>query len=138
MAKSMIAQIREEMETYIVGWNLTDNRPVRITEYPDPKSSKYSFSIRLTKSRQRDSLSFDFIRPNGSIYTKVSQFSVGEENIEWLKQRYKFVEGGRKHAHYAGSIGEILERFEREFLFELNKPSDVYDILVKVQPLYLL
>ncbi|MNJ89993.1 hypothetical protein D3C87_75840 [compost metagenome] len=121
MAKSIIAQIREEMETFLVGHNMIFDQTLRLVEHPDPHSNVYRFMLR-SRWIFSDKLIFEFMKSTNKIHVIIYENEHFNENICFLMDKnYKIAYG------YKGSI---------KWVFSLNKPSDVYEILVKFQDQY--
>ncbi|MNM33059.1 hypothetical protein D3C81_436620 [compost metagenome] len=120
MAKSMIAQIREEIETFLVGHNMIFDQTLRLVEHPDPHSNVYRFMLR-SKWIFSDKFVFEFVKTINKIHVTIYGNEHFKDNIDYLKNKYKVIYGDK------GSV---------KWIFSLNKPSDVYEILVKFQDQY--
>lgn len=120
MAKSIIGQIRDEMEIFLVGHNMIFDQTLRIVEHPDPHSNVYRFMLR-SKHIFSDKFIFEFVKTINKIHVTIYPNNRFISNVNYLKDKYKVVYG---------------DSTSTKWIFALNSPSDVYEILVKFQDQY--
>lgn len=132
--KSMIAQIREEFETFLVGWNLSGEKSLRVIEHPDPYSPRYIFKLGYAEkvSYQLQDISFTYMRDNGNFYLTCDSDLLERENMEWLVDRFRIQSSKISYKRYFRNTNEDENNIEYQFV--LNKPQDIYDILIKTRP----
>lgn len=134
MAKSMIAQIREEIENFVVGWNLSNNNQVRIVEYRNPGSGEYEFSIRTFPHNYYGCMIF-YLKGENFIYFKVKQNELDIEDIDWLSKKYKYASYKQENCDIA--VDKNVWYMDYLYVFVLNKPADVYEVLLKLNKHYI-
>lgn len=112
-----VKQIRDELEYFLVGWNLSTDRELKIVEDSNNFVHKFRFTYVKASFVNEHYFVFVYCENEDRIYLKCTS-KIGDENIDWLKGRFEFNE---KYSPYT------------KFYFSIDL-NDIYNILVKIRP----